>query len=94
MRYITKEVLFATRHGTIEGHSPLGAASIPGGAFVYDLVYNPADTPLLIAAQEAGAKTLGGLAMLVYQGAKAFELWTGKKAPLPAMFDAARQALA
>lgn len=81
------------RYTPEEGHSPLEAAAISQDAFVYDLVYNPADTPLLLAARKAGAKTLGGLAMLVYQGARAFELWTGKEAPLPVMFTAARQAL-
>ena len=59
-----------------------------------DLVYNPAETPLLEAAKAAGARTLGGLPMLVYQGAAAFELWVGRPPPVDAMFRAARQALA
>ena len=80
-------------HGGEEGRSPLEGTRIPGSALVYDLVYNPVDTPLLLAAKRAGAKTLGGLAMLVYQGASAFELWTGKKAPMDVMFKAARAAL-
>ncbi len=50
-------------------------------------------TPLLRSASEAGARTLGGLPMLVYQGAAAFELWTGVPAPVEVMFDAARRAL-
>ncbi len=52
---------------------------------VYDLIYRPADTALLKAAKQAGCKTANGLGMLLHQGAKAFELWTGKPAPLDVM---------
>ncbi len=76
-----------------EGQSPLLPNMIPQGALVYDLVYNPPETPLLSMAKEAGAAVLGGLPMLVYQGAAAFELWVGKEAPVDIMFAAARQAL-
>lgn len=44
---------------------------------VVDLVYNPAVTTILDAARKAGAKTLNGQGMLLYQGIEAFELWTG-----------------
>lgn len=81
------------KHGAQEKQSPLTAAQIPPGALVCDLVYNPAETPLLKAAAAAGARTLSGLPMLVYQGAAAFELWTGKQAPVEIMFEAARAAL-
>ncbi|GIW10064.1 MAG: hypothetical protein KatS3mg061_1121 [Dehalococcoidia bacterium] len=47
------------------------------------------ETPLLVAARQAGLATLGGLAMLIYQGAVAFELWTGQEAPLAQMRAAA-----
>jgi shikimate dehydrogenase len=57
---------------------------------VYDMIYRPAETKLLAAAKAAGCKTLNGLGMLLYQGAKAFEIWTGKPAPLVVM----RRALA
>ena len=76
-----------------EEKSPLEANLIPNGALVYDLVYNPIETPLLRIAREAGANTTGGLPMLVYQGAASFELWTDRKAPLDIMLPAARQAL-
>jgi shikimate dehydrogenase len=52
---------------------------------VYDLVYNPCETRLLSEARVAGAKTLGGLDMLVAQGARQFEIWTGREAPVPEM---------
>lgn len=81
------------RHSDGEKRSPIPSASIPSGALVYDLVYNPQETPLLREAKRAGARTLGGLPMLIYQGAEAFQLWTGKEAPLTVMFQAARRAL-
>lgn len=81
------------KHSSTEGDSPLTARFIPSDALVYDLVYNPVDTPLLQGAREAGARTLGGLAMLVYQGALSFELWTGKKAPIDIMMKVAREEL-
>ena len=81
-------------HGPDPGASPLDADLIPASALVYDLVYNPPETPLLAAAHQARAQTLGGLPMLVYQGAATFQLWTGREAPLGVMFEAARGALA
>ena len=80
-------------HGTAEGVSPINAEFIPAGALVFDVVYNPAETPLLAEAKRAGARTLAGLAMLIYQGAAAFELWTGRPAPVDVMFAAGRRAL-
>jgi shikimate dehydrogenase len=59
-------------------------------SLVMDLTYR--DTALLVAARERGLPTLDGLPMLVYQGARAFELWTGVEAPIEAMFEAARAA--
>jgi shikimate dehydrogenase len=59
---------------------------------VYDLIYHPAETPLMAAARQTGAAVLGGLPMLVYQGAASFELWTEQEAPIDIMFEAVRQA--
>ena len=81
------------KHSSHEGKSPLSIEMIPKGALIYDLVYNPYPTPLLQLAQKAGANILGGLAMLVYQGAASFELWMGKKAPVDVMLDKAKKAL-
>lgn len=81
------------RHSLMEDQTPLRAGSIPKDALVYDLVYNPIETLLLREAKKAGSRTLGGLAMLVYQGASSFELWTERKAPVEVMLRAARQAL-
>lgn len=52
---------------------------------VYDMIYRPAITPLLAAAQAAGCQTANGIGMLLYQGAAAFELWTGRPAPVDIM---------
>ena len=52
---------------------------------VYDMIYRPAETALLQAARKAGCRTANGLGMLLHQGAKAFEIWTGKHAPLDVM---------
>lgn len=65
----------------------------PQDALVYDLVYRPERTLFLRQAEAAGCATVGGLAMLVVQGAASFERWTGLKPPLEVMFAAARAAL-
>lgn len=52
---------------------------------VFDVVYNPLETKLLKDAKKIGAKAVSGVMMLVYQGVAAFELWTGKKAPVSLM---------
>jgi shikimate dehydrogenase len=56
---------------------------------VYDMIYRPAETPLLQTAKAGGCRTANGLGMLLYQGAAAFEIWTGQPAPVAVM----RQAL-
>ncbi len=56
---------------------------------VYDLVYNPPKTRLLKKAEAEGARVIGGLGMLIWQGAIAFELWTGQQAPIDVMEAAA-----
>jgi shikimate dehydrogenase len=74
--------------------SPLPAQyTIPQNSIVFDLVYNPPNTRLLDDAEARGARVIGGLEMLVYQGARAFELWTGERAPVRVMRDAAAKAL-
>ena len=80
--------------GEAQGQTPLTFDLIPPGALVYDMVYNPSETPLMMEARKAGARTLGGLAMLVFQGAASFGLWTGKEAPVEVMFRAAEKAMA
>jgi shikimate dehydrogenase len=66
---------------------------LPEHLAVCDLVYNPLETRLLQQARTAGARAIGGLEMLVQQGALAFQLWTGEQAPVGVMRNAARKAL-
>ena len=83
----------ATALGWHAGEMPIAAGLLdllPGNAIVADLTYR--DTDLLLAAAERGLRTVDGLAMLVHQGARAFELWTGYPAPVATMLDAARAA--
>ena len=60
-------------------------------AAVYDMIYRPAETPLLKAAKTAGCRVANGLSMLLYQGTAALELWTGKPAPVEIMRQALEQ---
>ena len=73
--------------------SPIHACALHGGLLIFDLVYNPERTRLLRDAKATGARVVGGLQMLVYQGAEAFRLWTGIVAPEALMLEAARAAL-
>ncbi len=77
-----------------EGEAPpIPVEAIRPGAVVVDLVYHPLETPLVQAASRAGARAYGGLGMLVHQAALAFEIFTGRSAPLEAMWAGAREAL-
>ncbi len=58
---------------------------LPQGAFVYDLVYNPAETRFMRQAADSGCRTCNGLGMLLRQGAEAFALWTGQQPDLAIM---------
>lgn len=72
---------------------PIPPDLLRANLLVYDLVYNPARTRLVAEAEQRGASAVTGLKMLVYQGALAFEMWTGLKAPVEAMEKAAMEAL-
>ncbi len=58
---------------------------------VYDMIYRPVETSLLQEARAAGCRVTNGLGMLLYQGAKALEIWSGKIAPVEIMRQALRQ---
>jgi shikimate dehydrogenase len=60
---------------------------------VFDIVYSPVNTRLLREARKAGARAIDGVMMLVYQGAEAFKIWTGKTPPLNVMEEAVRERL-
>jgi shikimate dehydrogenase len=65
-------------------HDPLllPSTALSPQHLVCDIVYRPLQTPLLRAAEQQGARTVDGLGMLLHQGAKAFEIWTGYAFPL------------
>ncbi len=67
--------------------------AMPSQTIFYDLVYRPLETVFLARAREAGAKTIGGLGMLIHQGAAAFERWTGQAAPIAVMRQACMDGL-
>jgi shikimate dehydrogenase len=67
--------------------------ALPGQAVVVDLVYDPRETTVLRAAAARGLRTVGGLGMLLHQGALAFERWTGQEAPLGVMREALERAV-
>lgn len=73
--------------------SPLSKKYLRSGLYVYDLVYNRPVTQLVKDANSAKAHAVTGAGMLLYQGAAAFEIWTGKKAPVAVMKRALREAL-
>ena len=71
--------------GELETETPATAEQIKNVHLAYDLVYNPFETRFLREAKSAGVPTIGGLAMLVAQGAEQFKIWTGKDAPVKEM---------
>jgi 3-dehydroquinate dehydratase / shikimate dehydrogenase len=96
-RSLTTDILVnATPLGTRgerEGDAIATADELGSIKLVYDLVYNPAETRLLCNAREAGADTLGGIEMLIAQGARQFEIWTGGDAPVEVMKTAIEERL-
>jgi shikimate dehydrogenase len=72
---------------------PIDAGFIHSNLLVYDLIYNPEKTRLLEEAEKKGAKTISGLAMLVYQAGLSFSAWTGIMPPLDVMMNAAKSEL-
>jgi len=81
--------------------TPVGSRGVPGspfegpfdGALVYDLVYDPDPTELMVSARAAGCTVIGGLAMLVAQAERQFEIWTGQRPPGGLFEDAAAAAI-
>lgn len=87
---IEDSYLFANATGM--GMKPLeGQTYIPDKSFfrpdliVTDVVYSPRETAMLKMAKEVGCKTMNGLGMMLFQGAAAFEMWTGKEMPIEHM---------
>lgn len=78
----------ATTVGMGTEESPVPATALHEALTVFDAVYQPPETRLLRDAASAGAETVGGVEMLLYQAVAAFESWTGRDAPVEAMESA------
>jgi shikimate dehydrogenase len=65
--------------------SPIPAALLASRHLIYDTIYTATRTPLMLAADAAGARSANGLSMLLHQGALSFEIWFGRPAPLDVM---------
>jgi shikimate dehydrogenase len=87
----TDILINATSIGMKPNHtlSPVPANLLKPDLAVMDIVYNPVETQLSKDAKAVGVKVVSGVEMLIYQGAAAFEIWTGKKAPVDVMRKAA-----
>jgi 3-dehydroquinate dehydratase/shikimate dehydrogenase len=94
-KVIKREALAKTSFDVIINATPIGMAGLSGkgvptsplesaeinARFVFDLIYNPLETPFLRLARQKGATAISGVEMFVTQGARQFEIWTGKPAP-------------
>jgi shikimate dehydrogenase len=88
-------VINATSLGLAAGDpAPFDLARMPRPAAVYDMIYRPARTALLRQAETMGIAQANGLSMLIHQGARSLEVWTGTTAPVRIMQQAAHAALA
>lgn len=74
--------------GELEKETIASAEQLKGVKLVYDLIYNPPETQLIHEAYSANVSAIGGLEMLIAQGAEQFKIWTGLAAPLNEMRDA------
>jgi 3-dehydroquinate dehydratase/shikimate dehydrogenase len=91
VRVAKRELLPKTDYDVVVNATPAGMAGSKVAALlqpdelrarlVFEMVYNPMETPLMRMAQEKGIAVVPGIEMFVYQGARQFEIWTGKPAP-------------
>jgi shikimate dehydrogenase len=87
-------VINATSSGLKPGDaSPIDVATLSGRPHIYDMIYNPPETPLLSAARARAFRAANGLSMLVHQGARALEIWSGTSVSAPVMHAACLAAL-
>ena len=100
---LKEEVLVKTRFDALINTTPCGMAGVKqalpikesglNAGLVFDMVYNPLETPLIKLARSRGIPVIGGLEMFVQQGARQFEIWTGKPAPEAEMMRVVEMAL-
>ena len=102
-KVLKREALAKSAFDVIVNATPVGMAGNKGAPLlgagelkakvVFDLVYNPIETPLIRAAREQGIAVVTGVEMFVQQGARQFEIWTGKPAPVDEMLRVVLHAL-
>ncbi|MCL5058359.1 MAG: shikimate dehydrogenase [Actinobacteria bacterium] len=80
-------------HPAVDTVPPIPYNLVHPGQVAVDLVYNPASTGFMQNCREAGAVVFNGIGMLLHQGAIAFELWTGREAPVDIMREALKKEL-
>lgn len=100
---LKQELLVKTRFDALINTTPCGMAGVKqampikekelNAGLVFDMVYNPMETPLIKLARSHGIPVIGGLEMFVQQGARQFEIWTGKPAPEAEMMRVVEMAL-
>jgi len=86
-------IINCTSIGMKEGECPVRENVLHKGMAVFDLVYNPKETKLILEAKKKGCKTITGERMLLFQGAESFKLWFGREADLKAMQEALEREL-
>lgn len=92
-RLIVNATTIGMHGGPEPNRSPISQEAFNSEHLVFDMVYSPEVTPMLHHALKAGSDTIGGLEMLVGQGAYSFKLWTGLEAPKVTMERAVREAI-
>ena len=105
-KVLNREALHETKVDIVVNATPIGMTGQTTGSpleahelaalqpeLVFDLVYNPLDTPLLTLAREQSISAIAGVEMFVRQGARQFELWTGRPAPEEEMLRVVLHAL-
>ncbi len=98
-----RDQMTKTQFDVIVNATPIGMQGVKPGhilepkeinaRLVFDLVYNPIETPLIRMAREKGIPVVTGVEMFVHQGARQFEIWTGKPAPEEEMLRVVLHAL-
>jgi shikimate dehydrogenase len=92
-RLIVNTTSIGMQGGPAPGQSPLPDGCLHPEQTVFDIVYRPSATALLEQAAAAGATGIGGLDMLILQGAHSFRIWTGREPPVDVMLAAGRRAM-
>ncbi|MFP4352644.1 MAG: shikimate dehydrogenase [Puniceicoccaceae bacterium] len=72
---------------------PVEVEALPAGCRLFDMIYNPSETPFLAAGRQRGCPTANGLGMLVHQGVRSLEIWTGRRVDARIMREACGKAL-